>query len=64
MKAGGHRDARLIDGPEALAPLIAEIARPGDYVVCLGAGTITYWANKLPAELAALSPDTAAGGSA
>jgi UDP-N-acetylmuramate--alanine ligase len=64
MKAGGHRDARLIDGPEALAPLIAEIARPGDYVVCLGAGTITYWANKLPAELAALSPDAAAGGSA
>jgi UDP-N-acetylmuramate-alanine ligase len=26
MKAGGHRDARLIDGPEALAPIIAEIA--------------------------------------
>ena len=62
MKAGGHRDARLIDGPAALAPLIAEIAKPDDYVVCLGAGTITQWANQLPKELAALKPD--AGGDA
>ena len=52
MKAGGHRDARLIDGPAALAPLIAEIAKPDDYVVCLGAGTITAWANALPKQLA------------
>jgi UDP-N-acetylmuramate--alanine ligase len=58
MKAGGHRDARLIDGPAALAPLIAEIARPGDYVVCLGAGTITQWANQLPKELNALKPQS------
>ncbi len=63
LKAGGHRDARLIDGPEALAPLIAEIAQPGDYVVCLGAGTITQWANHLPEELAALKPATDDGGS-
>ncbi|MEQ8738662.1 MAG: cyanophycin synthetase, partial [Hoeflea sp.] len=62
LKAGGHRDARLIDGPTALAPMIAEIAKPGDYVVCLGAGTITQWANQLPKELASLKPD--AGGSA
>ena len=32
----------------------AEIAKPGDYVVCLGAGSITNWANALPGQLAAL----------
>ncbi len=30
--------------------------RRGDYVVCLGAGNITQWANALPGELAALKP--------
>ena len=30
------------------------IAQPGDYVVCLGAGSITQWAYALPGELAAL----------
>ena len=35
-------------------PFVHDIARPGDYVVCLGAGTITNWAYALPAELAAL----------
>jgi UDP-N-acetylmuramate--alanine ligase len=51
MKAGGHRDARLIDGPEAVAPIIREIAKPGDFVVFLGAGNITQWAYALPLEL-------------
>ena len=37
-----------IDGPDDLAPLVADIARPGDLVVCLGAGSITQWANALP----------------
>ncbi|GAB4355786.1 MAG: UDP-N-acetylmuramate--L-alanine ligase [Oricola sp.] len=51
MKAGGHRDARLIGGPEEIAPIIREIARPGDFVVFLGAGNITQWAYALPKEL-------------
>jgi UDP-N-acetylmuramate--alanine ligase len=34
-----------------LAPLISELAGAGDLVVCLGAGTITAWANALPGEL-------------
>ena len=38
--------------------MIGELARPGDMVVCLGAGSITGWANSLPGELAALhSPE-------
>jgi UDP-N-acetylmuramate--alanine ligase len=59
IKAGGHRDARFLRTPEDLAPLIAEIARPGDFVVLLGAGSITYWAAALPKELEGLSGKSA-----
>jgi UDP-N-acetylmuramate--alanine ligase len=55
LKAGGHRNARFIHGAADIAPIIAEAARPGDYVVFLGAGNITQWAYALPGELAALS---------
>jgi UDP-N-acetylmuramate--alanine ligase len=55
LGAHGHRDARALAGPEALAPTIRELIRPGDMVVCLGAGSITNWANSLPAELAELN---------
>jgi UDP-N-acetylmuramate--alanine ligase len=43
-----------LDGPDKLAPLVAAAVEPGDYVVCLGAGSITQWAYALPAELEAL----------
>ncbi len=52
LKARGHRQVLALDGPAGLAPLVAGLAKPGDYVVCLGAGTITQWAYKLPEELA------------
>ena len=42
-----------LDSPDKLAPLVAGMAQPGDYVVCLGAGSITQWAYALPGELAA-----------
>ena len=49
--AHGHRHARaVIDEPD-LARLFREQARPGDIFVCLGAGTISAWANALPARL-------------
>jgi UDP-N-acetylmuramate--alanine ligase len=54
----GHRNVRPLAGPSELAPMIRELARPGDMVVCLGAGSITSWANSLPAELAALQSPT------
>ena len=56
LAAHGHRDARPLASPEQLPPAIRELARPGDMVVCLGAGSITNWANGLPAELARLDP--------
>jgi UDP-N-acetylmuramate--alanine ligase len=49
----GHRNAVALDGPAQLAGLIRDYARSGDYVVCLGAGSITQWAYALPGELAA-----------
>ncbi|QPZ91758.1 UDP-N-acetylmuramate--L-alanine ligase [Thioclava electrotropha] len=49
--AHGHRHARAILSEDDLARLVREQARPGDIVVCLGAGTISTWANNLPAKL-------------
>ncbi|MDR4307654.1 UDP-N-acetylmuramate--L-alanine ligase [Chelatococcus sambhunathii] len=55
LRARGHRHVVPLEGPEKLAELVAGVARPGDYVVLLGAGSSTYWAAALPGELAALS---------
>ncbi len=52
LRAHGHRQAHALKGPEGLAAFVAAQARPGDIVVCLGAGTISAWANALPGELA------------
>ncbi|MGR3554901.1 UDP-N-acetylmuramate--L-alanine ligase [Paracoccus sp. (in: a-proteobacteria)] len=49
--AHGHRHARAILNEDDLERLVREQARPGDMVVCLGAGTISGWANALPARL-------------
>ena len=49
----GHRDARAITTQDDLTALVKEQAKPGDMVVCLGAGTISAWANELPARLKA-----------
>jgi len=49
--AHGHRHARAILDEADLERLVREQARPGDMVVCLGAGTISAWANALPARL-------------
>ncbi len=49
--AHGHRHARALLDEADLERLVREQARPGDIVVCLGAGTISAWANALPARL-------------
>ena len=49
--AHGHRHARAILNEDDLVRLVKEQARPGDMVVCLGAGTISAWANALPERL-------------
>jgi UDP-N-acetylmuramate--alanine ligase len=54
LRARGHRSVVPLPGPAHLAEMIYAVAKPGDFVVCLGAGTITQWAQTLPSELSAL----------
>ena len=54
IRARGHRQVLALAAPDNLAAMVKELARPGDYVVCLGAGSITQWAYALPGELKAL----------
>ncbi|MBV8535368.1 MAG: UDP-N-acetylmuramate--L-alanine ligase, partial [Alphaproteobacteria bacterium] len=66
LTAHGHRKAVPLADPSALAATVLEIAKPGDMVVCLGAGNITSWAYALPAELdkqAAAARSATQGGS-
>lgn len=58
MTERGHRHVSSLTDQADLAGIIAERAKPGDLVVCLGAGNITQWANALPNELAALLSET------
>ncbi|MBL8690798.1 MAG: UDP-N-acetylmuramate--L-alanine ligase [Rhodospirillaceae bacterium] len=54
LQQRGHRNVVPLSSPEALAGIVNGLIKPGDMVVCLGAGSITTWANALPAQLAAL----------
>ncbi|MGR3661288.1 MAG: UDP-N-acetylmuramate--L-alanine ligase [Paracoccaceae bacterium] len=51
--AHGHRHAVVIETEDDLLKLVQEETEPGDIVVCLGAGTISAWANALPDRLKA-----------
>jgi len=44
LKRSGHRLIFTTDSAVMLAEQLAEEARPGDMIVCLGAGDITKWA--------------------
>ncbi len=60
VRASGHAHALEIGGEDALAPVIAQLARPGDLVIGLGAGTITNWTRALPDRLRVLGACPAA----
>jgi len=47
----GHRHACALHQEDDLERLVRAEAKSGDIVVCLGAGTISAWANNLPARL-------------
>ena len=49
----GHRHAQSIT-KETLAGVLKPSLKPGDVVVCLGAGDITYWAETLAEDLEGL----------
>ena len=51
LRTRGHRHSLPLGSPAELPALIRDMVKPGDLVVCLGAGSITNWANALPKEL-------------
>ena len=44
LKMRGHRAAQVISGADQLASELAQLVRPDDMIICLGAGDITKWA--------------------
>ena len=60
LRARGHRNAMALEETKDLAALVAGEAAPGDMVICLGAGTVTAWAQALPADLSAIYARNAA----
>ncbi|OEJ67892.1 UDP-N-acetylmuramate--L-alanine ligase [Magnetovibrio blakemorei] len=65
LRGHGHRTVMPLTNPDELPEVIKDLARPGDMVVCLGAGNITQWANKLPERLRKLrygAPGKSGGG--
>jgi UDP-N-acetylmuramate--alanine ligase len=54
LRSHGHRKVIPLPDAKDLAGIVAELAEPGDMVVCVGAGNITSWANALPGELEAI----------
>jgi UDP-N-acetylmuramate--alanine ligase len=68
LRRSGHRNVIALPSPDLLARIVRDLARPGDMVVCLGAGSITSWAHALPGELATLygepAPSSPGGASA
>lgn len=54
LKSHGHRQVDVIGGESDLARVVDQYTEAGDVVVCLGAGSISKWANELPAALRAL----------
>jgi UDP-N-acetylmuramate--alanine ligase len=66
LRMRGHRQVLALPGADALPEMVHDLTQPGDFVVCLGAGNITAWANALPGELDRLNgldtKKTASGG--
>jgi len=55
VRRSTNRDVTALENPGDLPGLIWQIARPGDVVVCLGAGNITAWAHALPGQIQQLA---------
>ena len=51
IKNSGHKNVIKLMNEDDLAKIVKSVANKGDIVLCAGAGTITYMANKLPNQL-------------
>jgi UDP-N-acetylmuramate--alanine ligase len=59
VRRASNHDVVALGGPGDLPGLIWQMARPGDVVVCLGAGNITAWAHALPGQLQQIAAEQA-----
>jgi UDP-N-acetylmuramate--alanine ligase len=57
LRAHGHPSVDALHAPDDLAELVMTKARPGDVVMCLGAGNITNWASALPEQISGITGD-------
>ncbi len=62
LKAHGHKTVFAIEGEDNLPGRVLSVAGRGDLVICLGAGTISGWAYRLPERLMALDVQREAQG--
>ena len=51
IKRLGHKSSEVLADLDDLPEMIAQRAGDGDYVICLGAGSISSWAYALPEQL-------------
>ncbi len=58
IRRHGHKDVQELSRTEDLATMIVDLARPGDFVICLGAGDVTKWAYALPEQVKFLQRET------
>lgn len=54
IRARGHKHVLPLESEAHLALQLSELMQPGDIVVCMGAGSITKWAQTLPEQLVTL----------
>ena len=64
LRARGHRSVEGLPSSTDLPAYVHSLARSGDIVVCLGAGSITNWAQSLPADLDKLFTERGQGAGA
>jgi UDP-N-acetylmuramate--alanine ligase len=64
IRRSGHSSVVAVDAPRDITPIIQRLSRPGDMVVCMGAGTSTEWAYALPQWLADAQTPRIVGGAA
>lgn len=53
IRARGHKQVMAAAAEDDLAAQLASLVQPNDYIICMGAGSITKWAANLPAQLEA-----------
>ncbi|HEX2889443.1 MAG TPA: UDP-N-acetylmuramate--L-alanine ligase, partial [Vineibacter terrae] len=60
IQQAGHAHVMPLSAPGELPELLWTVARPGDVVICLGAGSISGWAYALPDQIRQLAQERAA----